>query len=108
MKIETVAAQYMKLQPNIDKILNPDTNPADTNVSHNERSDKSPNPDTKIKRGSITSSNNKLNELLDSKERETISKLFGMDGMAKLNQILDKNEGRISELPKGILVNVKI
>lgn len=108
MKIETVAAQYMKLQPNIDKIFNPDTNPADSNVSHNEKSDKSPNPDTGINGGSITSSNNKLNELLNSEERDTISKLFGMDGMAKLNQILDKNGGRVSELPKGILVNVKI
>ena len=108
MKIETLTAQYMKLQPNINKLIKPDTKPEDTNISHKERSDKSRIPDTKIERRSITSSNNKLNELLNSEERKTISKLFGMDGMAKLNQILDKNEGRVSDLPRGILVNVKI
>jgi len=108
MKIETVAAQYMKLQPNIDRYINADTEPVNTNVSHEERSDKSRNPDAKIERRSITSSNNELNELLNSEERKTISKLFGMDGMAKLNQILDQNEGRVSDLPRGILVNVKI
>ena len=108
MKIDSVAAQYMKLQPNITEKINPDTKLADANVFNKERSDKTPKPDTKIERGSITSSNKKLNELLNSEEKKTIAKLFGMDGMAKLNQILDTNEGRISELPRGILVNIKI
>ena len=108
MKIDSVAAQYMKLQPNITEKVNPDTTLADTNVSNKERSDKTTKQDTKIERGSITFSNKKLNELLNSEEKKTIAKLFGMDGMAKLNQILDTNEGRVSELPRGILVNIKI
>jgi len=108
MNIETVAAQYMKLRPNIDKLTLPDTKPADTNVFHKERSDESRKPETKIERGSITNSNNKLNELLNSEERKTISKLFGIDEMANLTQLLDQNEGRVTELPRGILVNIKI
>ena len=108
MKIDTVTAQYMKLQPNINKLINPETKLADTNVSNKDRSEKSPNADPKIERGSISSSNKQLNELLNSEEKKTIAKLFGKDGMAKLNQILDTNEGRVSELPRGILVNVKI
>ncbi|MCH8303531.1 MAG: hypothetical protein IIB94_00205 [Candidatus Marinimicrobia bacterium] len=108
MKIDSVTAQYMKLQPNITEKINPDTKLADTNVSNKERSDKTLKPDTKIERGSISSSNKKLNELLNSEEKKTIAKLFGMDGMAKLNQILDTNDGRVSELPRGILVNIKV
>ncbi len=108
MKIDHVAAQYMKLQPNLDRAVKPDIKPDEPNVSRKGKSNDDKTTETKIEKSSIVSSNKKLNELLNSEERKTIANLFGNEGMAKLNQILDKNGGRVSELPRGILVNVKI
>ena len=108
MKIDHVAAQYMKLQPNLDRIVKPDIKSDEPNLSRKGNSNDGKTTETKIEKSSIVSSNKKLNELLNSEERKTIANLFGSEGMAKLNQILDKNGGRVSELPKGILVNVKI
>ena len=108
MKIDSVAAEYLKLYPRSKSLTVPDTGKNEgRSADNNLRKNQDVAPVNTAKKG-INVSNPNLREILTKEEKKTLKDLFGTESMAQINKVLDSNGGNISELPRGILVNVKV
>lgn len=108
MKIDSVAAEYLKLYPTTTYHAVPETGKengksADNNLQNN----KDVGSQKSVENG-LNASNPVLRELLTKDEKKTLKDLFGTESMAQINKVLNSNGEKIGELPRGILVNVKV
>ncbi|MCH7618966.1 MAG: hypothetical protein IH880_04275 [Candidatus Marinimicrobia bacterium] len=108
MKINPIAAQYLKLSSNAISLYKPDQTSESPESPEENQAEKNSPLHPKSASSDPTSSNSILRELLSADEQSSIKKLFGSDALLKVNSLIDNNEEKISDLPRGMLVNIKI
>lgn len=108
MKVNSVAAEYLKLYPRSNFHPVPDTGKDSGNSTENNLQGNKDVSRAKEPNESFQVSNPKLREILTKDEKKTLKDLFGTESMAQINKLLDTNGVKIGELPRGILVNVKV
>ena len=108
MKVDPVAAQYLKLSSYANSLYKPDQTPESPESSKENQANKSNSLHTKSVDSEPTSSSSALRELLSADEKSSIKSLFGSDASLNYKRLLDSKEEKITDLPRGILVNIKI
>lgn len=110
MSIDAVAANYMKFIPFSKQISKPDaqTGSAVEKATDNATQQRDQAFGKDAREEKISSSNATLDKMISDAERKTIAKLFGERGVAKLDELLGAPKGNMRELPRGVLVNVKV
>ena len=108
MKIDPVVAQYLKLSSNANSLYKPDQTSESLESREENQAKKSSSLRPKSTSSDPTSSNNILREILSADEQSSIKKLFGSDALLKVNSLFDSKEEKISDFPRGMLINIKI
>jgi len=108
MKVNSVAAEYLKLYPSTNFHPVPETGKENGNTSGKNLNGNSDVSRSKEAEERYQVSNPILRELLTKEEKKTLKDLFGTESMAQINKLLDANGGKIEDLPRGILVNIKV
>lgn len=108
MKIDPIAAQYLKLNSNAISLFKPDQTSESPESPEKHPAKKNSPLRPKSASTGPTSSNSILRELLSADEQSSIKKLFGSDALLKVNSLIGTKEEKISDFPRGMLVNIKI
>lgn len=108
MKVNSVVAEYLKLNPRTNYHPVPETGKGKENGTEINLNGNKDVAHSKESKESYQVSNPMLREILTKEEKKTLKDLFGTESMAQINKILDSNGSKIGELPRGILVNVKV